>query len=120
MKEESRKRAMEMFEMRLDGATYQEIADKYGITRQCVQQTLVYTPKRNVVEKVVYKGLRDWMRENNVSFKRFHKLISPDTLNHNSSLASSKLKGEREFKLSEIILIIKESGLTFEELFMNE
>ena len=118
MKEESRKRAMEMFEMRLDGATYQEIADKYGITRQCVHQILGYTPKMFNLEFVAYKGLRKWMAENGIGVGSFQKIISPSS--RANGRAKEKLSGTTQFKLKEIIAIIKESGLTFEELFMNE
>lgn len=122
MKDENKKRAMEMFEMRIDGASYQEIANKYGVTRQYVHQTLsgITTPRAYKYKNVIYKGLRVWMEENGITTLRLHRLISPTASSNNASITSDRLKGKRQFKLSEIILIIKESGLTFEELFMQE
>ncbi len=36
----TREEKIEAFTMRLDGETYQEIADKFGVTRQYIHQIL--------------------------------------------------------------------------------
>ena len=122
MTNESKERALDMFKMRLDGATYQAIANKYGVTKQCVHQILggITTPKKSNCDSVIYKGLRDWMKENNISAIHLHRLLNPSTTSSNAVITRDRLKGKRQFKLSEIILIIKESGMTFEQLFMQD
>lgn len=52
MTKENKDRLLEMIKMRLDGCTYQEIGDKYGITRQCVQQSIAnFTGKERIVRQ---------------------------------------------------------------------
>lgn len=115
-----RERIMEMFGMRLDGATYQEIADKYGITRQRVH-ALIGEPKNTRVRNldfVVYIGLRKWMEENDISLSMFTKMIKGAGVS--SSRMKDKLQGKCAFTLKEIIKIVNETGVSFEELFMQE
>lgn len=117
---ENKERAVEMFKMRLDGATYQEIADKYGVTKQYVHALLNTSPqsKAKNLDYVVYKGLREWMQENHISILALHKIINPAS--SASGRTKDKLIGKTSFKLRDIIRIVQESNLTFEQLFMQE
>lgn len=120
-----KERAMDMFKMRLDGATYQEIADKYGITRQRVECILkMREPSKKhsnkKYEKCIYKGLREWLQQNNYKLNDLQNLISKNKQRQAGNSLRMKLCGEREFRLSEINKIINFTGMTFEELFMHE
>lgn len=118
MTEENKEKAVEMFKMRLDGATYQEIADKYGLTRQRVH-SLIGSPKKTSLKTfdyIVYKGLKTWMEENEISIAGLTRIITKTATS--SGRTKSKLEGKVQFKLDEIISIMKESGLSFEQLFM--
>ena len=47
---EQKEQILKIVQMRLDGYTLQQIADEYGVTKQCIQQKLSsivknYTPK---------------------------------------------------------------------------
>ena len=125
MKEHRKEIALEMFKMRLDGATYQEIADKYGVTRQNVEQILkIREPsKRHSKEKYkicIYKGLREWLEKNNYKLNDLQNIISKTKQRQAGNCLRMKLSGERDFRLSEINKIINLTGMTFEELFMQE
>lgn len=60
---------VEMYRMRLEGKSYQAIADRFGVSRQYVYQLFGQKyksePYRNV--DVQYTGLRKWMNESNYS-----------------------------------------------------
>ena len=120
MTEKNKEMAVEMFKMRLDGATYQEIADKYGISKQRVH-SLIGNPAKTrlkTFDYIVYKGLKTWMEENKISIAGLTRIITKTATS--SGRTKSKLEGKAQFKLDEIILIIKESGLSFEQLFIQE
>ena len=116
-----KERAIDIFKMRLEGATYQEIADKYGITRQRVEAILkMRGPSNKKYEKCIYKGLREWLQQNNYKLTDLQNIISKKEQSQSSNSLRMKLSGERDFRLSEIKSIINLTGMTFEELFMQE
>ena len=59
------------------------------------------------------------MDENNITIKELHEMIFPESKSDNAMTTRYRLRGKLQFKLSEIILIIEKSGMTFEELFME-
>ena len=122
MTEENKKRAVEMFRMYLDEYTYQEIADKYGISKQRVN--LILNPKNNKLESkydcVVYRGLKKWLIENNYRLIDLQRYLSGKEQRQICTYTKKKLSGETDFKISEIIKIIQLTGMTFEQLFTQE
>lgn len=117
MTEESIKRTLDIVEMKLRGLTYQEIADKYGISKQRVYSILnnEITNRKFNSDDWVYKGLRSWMLENHINSEELGKII-----NVTGTHVRRKLYGKTDFRLKEIVAIIKKSGLTFEQLFLQE
>lgn len=73
----TREQKIDMFTMRLDGYTLQQIGDKYGITRERVRQILsprehstdIYAPK-----SCIYPALGKWMNDNKVNAVALAKL----------------------------------------------
>ena len=124
MTQESKDRLLEMIKMRLDGCTYQEIADKYGVTRQCVQQSIANftgkerTARKSSLDRCIYPNIRKWMLDNNISMIKLSKMCG--LAETHIGAVRTKLNGEREFKISEIKAILKESGKTFEYMFCTE
>ncbi len=124
MTQENKERLLEMIKMRLDGCAYQEIGDKYGITRQCVQQSIAnFTGKGRIVKKssldrCIYPNVRKWMLDNDFSMIKLSKIcgLSETCI----GAVRAKLNGEREFKITEIKAILKESGKKFEYMFSVE
>lgn len=124
MTQENKDRLLEMIKMRIDGCTYQEIADKYGITRQCVQQSIANitgserTIRQSSLDKCIYPNIRKWMIDDNISMIKLSKICGLSETN--VGVIRMKLCGERQFRMSEIKSLLKESGKTFEYMFSTE
>ena len=66
----------EMVRMRNDGYTLQEIADKFGVSKQWIAmliQTGGYKMNPESLNKIVYPNIADWMRKNHYNMR---KLVS--------------------------------------------
>lgn len=124
MKQESKDRFLEMIKMRLDGCTYKEIAEKFGVTRQRVQQIVAeFTGKERTKKSFnrtgfIYPNILEWMDEKGISLAELSRIIGIGE--GNSSRTSKKMRGETEFRMFEIKEILKESGKTFEYMFRTE
>ena len=116
----TRDEKIEAFTMHIDGYSYREIGEKFGVSRQYVEQTLKeILPNRNSTvrrtrtsEKCIYSGLSDYIKQNNITMKKLMQVIgiSHTTLN-------AKIIGEREFTITEFNKILEYTGMTFEECF---
>lgn len=108
-------------EMRLSGMTYRDIAEKYGISVQRVQQiagSVSYF--RPVSEKdCIYKGIRDWLNENRYSRTYLVRLMYEDTHAMLQEKVSRVLKGSNCTKKM-IDKILDVTGLTYEVAFKVE
>lgn len=116
----TREDTLKMMEMRMDGYTLQEVADYYGVTRQCVSQILhrVLSENKNAVRcKCIYPGLANWMLAQGVTAYK----MSNELAQFNSVTSFyNRLIGKTEFTLSEIKALLKYTNSTFEELFGGE
>lgn len=106
-----------MFKMRLEGATYEEIAKEFGVTRQHIHQIMSKVvrekhPKFN--DKIVYPNIRKWLEEKELTINKFAKLHG---LNYVTILNALK-RDEMSTKTANQIL--KATGLTYEEAFRKE
>ncbi len=115
----TREQKIEAFTMRLDGMSYQAIADKYGVSKQYIQQLLIGGSRRNQVGKwakeFVYPNLYKYMISNDFrSLKSFKEHLG---LGVSLSRFSERCKGELDFKIDEIYKIIDVTGMSFEEAF---
>lgn len=101
------------FKMRLDGFSYQEIAEKFGVSKQYINQMLqnVISERRNkAVNKIVYPNIANWLKDNECSISEFviRVGIKRSTLDH-------KLRGRNKFNSDEIKRILDVTGMKFEE-----
>ena len=110
----TREQKIDAFTMRIDGYTYQEIADKYTVTKQYIQQMLYYIcTKSGVIRKrYVYPNIYEWMEQNDVTQFKLAK-----TLGISQKTISSCLTGKFEPSMKFIKLVLKETGMTFEKAF---
>lgn len=117
----TKEQKLEMFSMRLDGATFQEIGDKFGLTKQRVEQILNfrsgYGYKKSIKnsEKCIYKGLSDYIYRENLTLGELTEIIGMKC--STTELAKKRITGVRPFKINEIRKILKITGMTFEECF---
>lgn len=110
----TREQKIDCFAMRLDGHTYQEIADKYSVTKQYIQQTLycICTKSGIIRKRYIYPNICEWMEQNGVTQSKF-----AETLGVAQNTVSAYLTGRVEPSMKFIKFILKETGMTFEKAF---
>ena len=122
---EQKEQILEIVQMRLDGYTLQQIADKFGTTRQCIQQKLSClaknsTPKQGCVrkndEKIIYPNLAKWIFDNGYSVSTFAKEIGMSSSNN----LLIELHGDRNINMMEIKKMLELTKTPFEYLFVEK
>lgn len=103
---------LQAFKLRLGGATYQAIADMFGCSKQYVYMVLHNKARKQI--KCVYPGLKCYIEEHDGNSHRFW--LGSGVCNSHNTL-NAKLKGERDFNLSEVKQIMEYTGLSFDEAF---
>ena len=109
----NREDKIEVFKMRLDGFTYQEIAEKFGVSRQYINQMLqnVISERRNkTLNKIVYPNIANWLKDNECSISEFAIRVGIKR-----STLDRKLYGRNKFNSDEIKRILDVTGMKFEE-----
>ncbi len=124
--QESKDRLMNMVKMRLDGYTLNEIAEKYGVSKQCVQQHLSalagnQKPRpKGVDEKIVYPNLAKWIAEERIARYELSHMLGLSMNNTVTTTINKRLYGEVDFSMAEIKKLIEVTGQTFEYLFAEK
>lgn len=113
----SNKDKAEAYYMRLEGHTLQEIANKYGVTKQAVSQFL---PRGlNKYEKYakgcIYPAIARWMIKNKMSY-----MSLSESTGINSATLRVALSGKTSPTKFTVDGILKATGLTYEEAFSTE
>lgn len=101
--------------MRLNGATIQDIADHYGVSKQYISSLMPPEKKyaqKNVAKNCVYPNIAQYMRDNQLTYHRFaHKC------NINFGSIYSVLTGQHEPGKRIIDKILSTTGLKYEQAF---
>ena len=117
----TKEQKIEAFALRLDGYSYKEIAEQYGMTKQNVEQSLRSSiggdSRRKGRAHSIYKGLNDYMVKNDVCLKEIGKAMGHKT--YNAAVINDKMKGTRSLKMDEINGLIKFSKKSYEDLFLK-
>lgn len=115
----TREEKIEMFTMRVDGATLQECADKYGITRERVRQIFLNPycdglRKRVNPKKYKRHDLAETIVKKYGTLNKFSEQsgILPSTI--------SKILNGRSVSSKTIHRFLKHTGLTYEEAFPDD
>lgn len=117
-----------MVEMRMDGTTYQEIGDAFGMSKQNAQDVLSRYYKRLsghrgrgfTIENIAYEGIYDFFDKNKkMTVSRFASLIFGNDAPRNVAKVRGFIIGEHEalFKISHIKKMCELVGKPFEEVF---
>lgn len=107
----------EAFSMLVDGATYTEVAEKFGVSRQRVNQIFGSVFGESVWEKdkyAKYPAISNFMREERISLNK----LSERTL-RTPSTVGNYLSGKTDIPKSFIDEILKITGMTYEEAFAD-
>lgn len=106
----------EAYRMRLEGASLQDVADRFGVSRQWVAQMVpikqhAFTKLKNG-QACIYPAIRRYMEENRFTYHRLAVLsgISPGALYQN-------LTGQSDFTKKNIDKLLGAMGMTYEEAF---
>ena len=117
-----------MVQMRLEGYTYQEIADELGVSRQCVHEKLTKYDKKLLgmrgkgfdINTIIYKGFYEHFRDDDYeSLTSFAHKVSGNA-NHPLSKLRNFLTGEHKdarFSVPQIKRMMEVTGKSFDELF---
>lgn len=121
--QENKERLMDMVKMRLDGYTLNEIAEKYNVSKQCVQQHLSalagnQKPRpRGIDEKIIYPNLAKWIAQERIARYELSHMLDLSINNMVTTTINKRLYGEVDFTMTEIKKLLEITGQTFEYLF---
>lgn len=113
----TKEQKLEMYSMRLDGCTLQEIGDKFGMTKERVRQILPNAVSRQAKlrEQSYYPNLTEWMLRNRLPSCKAAELfgISANRLctliNSDANISKRSIDG-----------ILSATGMTYEVAFATE
>ena len=115
-------RKNKMIELYKEGLTYQEIGEKFNVSRQRVYQMIgghirdYFKPITS--EECIYPNLRKWMNDNRVNRPELCRRLYGHTHPNLSLMVNHFLKGSiRQLSKITIDKYINVTGLTYEELF---
>ena len=106
---------LKAFEMLLDGATYAEVAEIFGCTRQNVHRKFSPIMRKNKDPRTVFPGLNRWLYTHRLTKAEFARLLSVPT-----STMYYALDGRTEIRKDLIDKILAFTGLTYEEMTAEE
>jgi hypothetical protein len=114
-----------MMELYLSGKTLAEVGREFGISKQRVFRIIGGTDRhRRVTDeqlaKIKYIGLRNWMKENNVSLMGLTRLLYDNTEAENWSRTRNRIYGRTDMGKRFIDKLITITGLSYEVLFSEE
>lgn len=103
------------------GLTVGEIADKYGVSKQCVSQACCvygereFKPLTNT--ECIYLHLREWINTNKIKRSRLIYLLGLEPVGANYTKMNKILTGKGEPKKGLIDKLIKLTGIPYAMLF---
>lgn len=104
---------VEMYRMRLEGASLQEIADKFGVTRQAVHQAIpAVEPRPCYRAKCIYPNLQNWLIANERSLATFSEITGV-----NKTTLYKVLGGQGDPCKKTIDAILRTTGMDYETAF---
>ena len=117
---ERENRKKQMTRLYKGGMSYKQIAEKFGLSYQRVQQILGGS-KENLFrgftkERCIYSGLRKWLNDNKVSICELTRRLYGNNCSGNINRTRGMIKGKPELTKTYIDKLLKITGLTYEEL----
>ena len=111
----TREDKIKAYTMRLDGYTFQDIADKFGVSKQYIHSLFGGRVSETLVNGCRYPNITGWMANNNMDVCGMRHLLND--MDYRGF--RSRLFGKTEFRLSEIKKILHITGMTFEKAFFD-
>ena len=110
-------------QMRRDGATYQEIGEYFGVSRQRIEQILKGKVKARKcstdMERIPYEGLYNWLMDNpKVTYPTLAKIVLGNGENKSTNQITNLLHGRNSLISKRAYdRLIAATGMTYEQLF---
>ena len=116
----TREQKHQMLEMRLNGYSFKYIGERFGVSRQRVQQILSgkgsgkrnATSKQNRLDRYIFPKIAIWMNENNYSLT----MLAEET-HINVTTLSKQMLGHCDPGIKTVRKILEITGLPFEVAF---
>ena len=109
---------------RKSGMTMQQIAEKYGITKQYVSTITCQIGtghfQRVTVKRCVYPNLRAWMNNHRVGVTELAGRVGISMEANNIETLRNVLRGRTQPKKNLIEKLLSITGMTYEQLFAME
>lgn len=105
------------------GLSYQQIADKYGVSRQTVGQACASRGgyfRTYTEDTCVYPYLRQWLNENRITRNEFIRLMGLIPCANENIRFGFYFRGEHYPSKQTIDKMLAVTGLTYEQLFYRE
>lgn len=104
---------VEVYRMRLNGATLQECADKFGVTREYIRQiTPAVRGNRRCFKVCIYPGVAKWLEDNDWTFSQL-----ADKSGVSVAALETFLTGRGGTSKRTIDRLLEITGMTYEEAF---
>ena len=106
-------------EMILEGKSFQEIADYFGVTRQCIHYHFMGGGEdRKCYNDIVYPALREWFIGNRMTYAKFGALVFGKEYHRSVVAAQRMLTGlTKRFTIDLLLKASEVTGMSFEEMF---
>lgn len=108
------------FTMRLDGATLDEIGDKFGVTGVAVLYNFDNVARRGkhnktdtAIRKIVYPNVARYIKDAQITMGKFAKMLGYGTA---KSYVADSLYGKRDMTADMIVRIIRTTDMTYKEV----
>ena len=108
--------------MLAEGCTFTEIAEHFGVSRQCVQQYYTRGSKSLPRNKhmIIYPAIRKWMKQHRESYYSLGRELFPDVNVPGNTIRLILIGKTRNVPIDTIKKLIAYTGIPFEELFKTE
>lgn len=119
---ENKAMVVDMFSMYFDGHSTSEIADKYSLTRQRVEQLIDirYWRSNKGINSIVYPNIRAWIKTHDYNLHRFSIAMGYTAKRQSAAGLTRILRGKCEMKRSDILKIHNITGLTVEQIIEKD
>lgn len=110
----TKEQKIEAYSMRLDGVPIRKIAEKYGVSYQCIQQLFPGIRKdyREKYKSCIYPNIVKFLIKNSMSINELAKRCNLSYVGLHDFLNGGKKKT--------VDKILKATGMTYEEAFAEE
>ena len=111
---------IQVFEMKISGYTYEEIAARFNTTKQSIEQTLKTSLNNSSCRdfKCIYPNLKKWMMNHAVSPSSLYQMLGHAPTGNSTASMKMKLAGKRKMTMVELQKLVEVTDIPFEGLFI--